>query len=92
MAEWLLRNYPEWTTEKIVSAMNQTTEKIVRLKDPVPVFIIYYTAWVDADGQVNFRDDVYDHDSELLKRMFVTASSPVKVVRVDNMTATRGQQ
>jgi murein L,D-transpeptidase YcbB/YkuD len=75
MAEWLLRNYPEWTKEKIVSAMNQTTEKIVRLKDPVPVFIIYYTAWVDADGQVNFRDDVYEHDSELLKRMFVT--SPV---------------
>lgn len=70
MAEWLLRNQPEWTQEKIVSAMNQTTEKGVKLKDPVPVFVIYYTAWVDNDGQLNFRDDVYQHDSELVKKMF----------------------
>ena len=41
MAEWLLRNDPQWPTEKIVSAMNQTTEKGVKLKEPVPVFIIY---------------------------------------------------
>ncbi len=72
MAEWLLRNDPQWNTEKIVSAMNQTVEKPVKLKDPVPVFIIYYTAWVDPDGQLNFRDDVYQHDSELMKRMFTS--------------------
>ena len=72
MAEWLLRNDPQWDTEKIVSAMNQTTEKSVKLKKPVPVFIIYYTAWVDESGQVNFRDDVYNHDSELMNKMFTT--------------------
>lgn len=71
MAEWLLRNQPEWTQEKIVSAMNQTTEKGVKLKDPVPVFVIYYTAWVGNDGQLNFREDVYQHDSELVKKMFI---------------------
>lgn len=70
MAEWLLRNDPQWTTEKIVSAMNQTTEKGVKLKDPIPVFIIYYTAWVDEEGQLNFRDDVYQHDKDLMKKMF----------------------
>lgn len=70
MAEWLLRNDPQWPSEKIVSAMNQTTEKGVRLKEPVPVFIIYYTAWVDNSGQLNFRDDVYNHDSELISKMF----------------------
>jgi murein L,D-transpeptidase YcbB/YkuD len=73
MAEWLLRNDPEWDTEKIVSAMNKTTEKIVKLKDPVPVFIIYYTAWVDDEGQLNFRDDVYQHDSELITKMFTSS-------------------
>ena len=44
MAEWLLRNDPNWPSDKIVDAMNQTTEKPVKLKDRVPVFIIYYTA------------------------------------------------
>jgi L,D-transpeptidase YcbB len=70
MAEWLLRNDPDWNTEKIVSAMNQTTEKGVKLKESIPVFIIYYTAWVDEDGQLNFRDDVYRHDTELMNKMF----------------------
>lgn len=71
MAEWLLRNDPAWSKEKIVSAMNQTHETSVKLKEPIPVFIIYYTAWVDSDGLLNFRDDVYDHDKELLGKMFI---------------------
>ncbi len=71
MAEWLLRNDPVWPKEKIVSAMNQTHETSVKLKVAIPVFIIYYTAWVDADGQLNFRDDVYEHDKELMKKMFI---------------------
>ncbi len=73
MAEWLLRNDPEWDTEKIVFAMNQTKEKLVKIKQPVPVFIIYYTAWVDNEGQLNFRDDVYKHDNELMQKMFITS-------------------
>lgn len=72
MAEWLLRNDPDWNTEKIVSAMNQTTEKLVKLKEAIPVFIIYYTAWVNNDDQLCFRDDVYQHDADLLKKMFVS--------------------
>ena len=85
MAEWLLRNDASWNTEKIVSAMNQTTEKIVKLKDAIPVFIIYYTAWVDNDGQLNFRDDVYQHDSELIKKMFTNTTPSPKAVRIDNL-------
>ncbi len=86
MAEWLLRNDPAWNREKIVSAMNQTTERPVKLKDQVPVFIIYYTAWVDNDGNLNFRDDVYEHDSELIKKMFIAPShSNAGMVRMDNL-------
>jgi murein L,D-transpeptidase YcbB/YkuD len=51
----------------------------VKLKDPVPVFIIYYTAWVDEDGAVNFRDDVYEHDKELSKKMFT--GEPIKTAK-----------
>lgn len=71
MAEWLLRNDAAWPKEKIISAMNKTFETSVKLKDPIPVFIIYYTAWVDGDGLLNFRDDVYDHDKELMGKMFM---------------------
>ncbi len=84
MAEWLLRNDPEWNKEKIVAAMNQTSEKMVKLKSLLPVFIIYYTAWVDDDGLLNFRDDVYKHDSELISKMFTKKETP-KLIKVDNL-------
>jgi len=34
----------------------------MRLKEKVPVDIIYLTAWVDYDGKLQFRDDVYHYD------------------------------
>lgn len=71
MAEYLLQNQPEWTPEKIEAAMNSGDEQYVKLKNPVPVIITYYTAWVDDNGQLNFRDDIYDHDKSLGNKMFV---------------------
>jgi murein L,D-transpeptidase YcbB/YkuD len=70
MANYLLRNNPEWTPEKINSAMNSGNEQFVKLKKPVPVIITYYTAWVDENGQLNFRDDIYTHDQKLASKMF----------------------
>lgn len=70
MARYLLRNNPEWTPEKISAAMNSGSEKFVKLKDPVPVVITYNTAWVDENGLLNFRDDIYDHDKNLATKMF----------------------
>ena len=70
MAQYLLRDDPNWTADKIFDAMNSGTEKYVKLKNPVPVFITYYTAWVDDDGRLNFRDDIYKHDLDLRKKMF----------------------
>ena len=73
MAEYLLRNNPEWTPDRIQDAMNSGDEKYVKLKDPVPVFISYYTSWVDDRGLVNFREDIYDHDTDLAKKTFTKA-------------------
>jgi murein L,D-transpeptidase YcbB/YkuD len=71
LAQYLLRDQPEWTPEKIEDAMNSGNEKYVKLKNPVPVIITYYTAWVDDNGQLNFRDDIYSHDQTLGSKMFV---------------------
>lgn len=70
MAQYLLRNNPEWTPERISDAMNSGKEKFVKLKDPVPVFITYYTAWVDEYGHMNFREDIYGHDAKLMEKVF----------------------
>ena len=70
LANYVLRNQPEWTPEKIEEAMNKDEQRFVKVKDPIPVVITYYTAWVDENGQVNFRDDIYGHDGKLAEKMF----------------------
>ena len=70
MAEYLLKDYREWPMERILEAMNSGNEKFVKIKDPIPVFITYYTAWVDENGLLNFRDDIYKHDALIAQKMF----------------------
>jgi murein L,D-transpeptidase YcbB/YkuD len=70
MAEYLLRNDPDWNSEKIVEAMNKKEPQVVKLKNTAEVFITYYTAWVDDEGRLNFREDVYGHDKEIRARLF----------------------
>jgi murein L,D-transpeptidase YcbB/YkuD len=50
--------------------MHAKTEKWVTLKEPVPVFISYFTAWVDREGLLHFREDIYGHDQKMADRMF----------------------
>lgn len=45
-----------------------TTELV--LEQNVPLYIEYFTAWVDKNGQINFREDVYRKDETLLNLMF----------------------
>lgn len=70
MAEYLLKDDSKWTTDKIVEAMNSGNEQFVRIKDPISVFITYYTAWVDENGLLNFRDDIYRRDATVSGKMF----------------------
>ncbi|MEO8414077.1 MAG: L,D-transpeptidase family protein [Ginsengibacter sp.] len=70
LAEYLLRDNSQWTNEKINEAMNSGDEKFVTLKTPVPVFITYCTAWVNEDGKLNFRNDIYGHDADITHKMF----------------------
>ena len=46
--------------------MNGGKEQWVKLMAPVPVSIIYLTAWVDHEGVLNFRDDIYELDNSML--------------------------
>src|SRR5690606_37993422 len=70
LAEYLLKEDAEWPSEKITQAMRTNSEKWVSLDNPVPVYITYFTAWVDRDGLLNFREDIYGHDKKMVDRLF----------------------
>jgi len=65
LAEYLLKDEGSWDVDKINAAMHAGKEKYVTLKNPVPVFIGYLTAWVDGQGRLNFRKDIYNRDQPL---------------------------
>jgi len=65
LAAYLLQDNPKWDLEKITAAVESRKTKIIILPDPVNIHILYWTAWVDKDGTINFRDDIYGRDNKL---------------------------
>jgi murein L,D-transpeptidase YcbB/YkuD len=70
LAQYLLKDQSDWTAQKINAAMNNGKEETVTLKNRQAVNINYLTAWVDKDGYMNFRPDVYNHDKDAMDKMF----------------------
>ncbi|HEY3119586.1 MAG TPA: L,D-transpeptidase family protein [Vicinamibacteria bacterium] len=84
LAEYVLKDQPAWSRDKIVAAMHSGREQHVALKHPIPVYIVYETAWAAPDGAVNFRDDIYGHDAAQAKLLPHAAPSPAAQVAQAN--------
>ena len=66
LAEFVLKDEPEWTPEKIRDAMENGTSKTIRIKNPIMVVIAYATAIVkQRGGPIYFYADIYGHDRQL---------------------------
>jgi L,D-transpeptidase YcbB len=64
LAEYLLRGKPGWGASRIRSE-SAAADETVSVPHPIPVHILYWTAWADDQGKVEFRDDLYGIDSVL---------------------------
>jgi murein L,D-transpeptidase YcbB/YkuD len=62
LAVYLLRGSKKWTSEQILAAITEGKEQTVNLPQPVPVHLIYLTAWVDDNNILQFRNDIYGRD------------------------------
>ena len=65
LAAYLLTDNSKWTYEKLTAEVNSKKTRTILLSDPINIHILYWTAWVDKDGIVNFRDDIYGRDRQL---------------------------
>ena len=68
LAEYVLKGYPEWTPETMQAAMHAGVEKHVKLKEKIPVHVVYFTAWVDENGGLHFQPDIYGYDDKQAAR------------------------
>jgi murein L,D-transpeptidase YcbB/YkuD len=78
LAEFVLAGDGRWTTEALTAAIDAGVTRTVLLKRPVPVHLLYMTAWVDAAGVTHFRGDVYLRDAALDQALMLRRSRPAR--------------
>ncbi|WP_291151317.1 L,D-transpeptidase family protein [Flavobacterium sp. UBA7680] len=66
----ILKDNPDWPVDKINQAMSGEKETTCMLKNKIPIYIGYFTAWVSDDGEIGFYPDVYDRDQRLDKLLY----------------------
>ena len=71
LAEALLAGNAQWDTTAIDAALGKGATVRASLPEKVPVYILYWTAFAGADGQMHFRSDPYDWDRMLLQKVGV---------------------
>ncbi len=69
LAEYVLRSDSEWTPEKIRTTLKKRSTTNILLPEPIPVYLLYFTAWVDGEGLIEFRNDIYGRDDTLYQAL-----------------------
>jgi murein L,D-transpeptidase YcbB/YkuD len=76
LAEYLLAGEAGWDRRGIMAAIEKGATRSVPLPKPIPVFVVYLTAWVDEGGVTHFQRDVYNRDPVLIRALAEPAPSP----------------
>ncbi|PHM61295.1 L,D-transpeptidase [Xenorhabdus ishibashii] len=70
-----------WDKTKVNSSLKTWSTKYVNIPQKIPVFLYYQTAWVDEEGNPQYRDDIYDYDKNA--RQHSESLSKILVARND---------
>jgi len=69
LAAFVLEGTDGWDREKIALHLGDGQRQVVRLQRPIPVHLLYWTAWADENGTVFFREDIYERDAPLMRAL-----------------------
>jgi murein L,D-transpeptidase YcbB/YkuD len=84
LAEILINDPEHWSLGKLEAAVASGETRTVRINPPEAVYLTYWTAAVDDDGELNFSRDVYDRDPAVLEALeapFVPAEDARRQLR-----------
>jgi len=68
LAVYLL-NDPLWDRDAILLALDSAVDRDLPLPQPIPIHLLYWTAWANRDGTIQFRPDIHSRDGPLLKAL-----------------------
>jgi len=75
-AEAILKGEPDWNRERIDAVVAKGHNMSVKLVKPLPVHLIYQTAWLDDQGLIHFRNDIYGRDKRIADQLKVALANP----------------
>ena len=79
-AELLLDDEQKWNRQAILDVVETRQTQSVRLAKPVTVILLYWTVNAADNGEVIFKQDIYDRDGRILAGLnsrFGFRNSPV---------------
>ena len=69
LAEWLLERDRHPDANRLDALLSSGETHTLHLRKPVPTYIVYFTAFVQDDGDVAFRRDIYGRDRILIESL-----------------------
>jgi murein L,D-transpeptidase YcbB/YkuD len=67
LAAWILKDLPKWNRQEIDLVIASGARESIHLPKKIPVAWVYLTGWMTRDQTVQFRNDIYDQDAQLLE-------------------------
>ena len=77
---YVLRGSRMWTQERIRAVLERQRQTTIPIPDPLPIHILYWTAWTDAHGDLQFRNDIYGRDVPLQRALRTPPPRPSPTV------------
>jgi L,D-transpeptidase YcbB len=91
LAKYLLQNDPQWSSQKIMETIDSGVTTVVRIKDPIPVHLLYWTAWATETGTVHFGNDIYDRDPPLSRALKAKLKDTFHSISAENLPGLRAE-
>jgi murein L,D-transpeptidase YcbB/YkuD len=85
LAEYLLAENLGWSRDKILSVIKKHKTQIVYFSNPIRIHLLYLTAWVDDQGILQFRNDIYGRDEQLYMALL---KRPARLTNASKLTFT----
>jgi murein L,D-transpeptidase YcbB/YkuD len=81
LALYVLQGSPQDSRDALQQLIDTGQTKWIKVPDPLPVHIVYFTAYVDDRGALAFRDDVYGIDANQIEQLESHGRAPGAVTR-----------
>jgi L,D-transpeptidase YcbB len=89
LASILLKEDQGWTPGNVASAIQNGEDQHIALKQRIPVYITYFTLWVNDDGSFSNFNDIYGHDARMAAALLGEAVAYEQPPVMDDMPVSR---